>query len=88
MDELVTRLRQVVDAVSGEGAQWTRMRIHLISSVTIDELGASPKFNAESGFLSMLRDEGRRCAESFLASHGASVGKRSTLDLDVLLKEI
>jgi NTE family protein len=64
------------------------MRIHLISSKTIDKLGASSKFNAEWDFLSMLRDEGRGCAESFLTSNGASVGKQSSLDLDVLLKEI
>ena len=36
----------------------------------------------------MLRDEGRRCAESFLAEHGASIGKKSTLDLDVLLEKV
>jgi NTE family protein len=86
---MIALLRQAVDADgTGEGALWAGMRIHLISSATIDELGASSKFNAEWDFLSMLRDEGRRCAGSFLASHGASVGKRSTLDLDVLLKEI
>ena len=85
---MIALLRQVADAGSGEGALWAGMRIHLISSTTIDKLGASSKFNAEWDFLSMLRDEGRRCAESFLASHGASVGKRSTLDLDVLLTEI
>lgn len=85
---MIALLRQVADAGSGEGALWAGMRIHLISSTTIDELGASSKFNAEWEFLSMLRDEGRRCAETFLASHAASVGKRSTLDLDVLLKEI
>ena len=62
--------------------------MHLISSKTIDKLGASSKFNAEWDFLSMLRDEGRRCADSFLAEHGASVGKKSTLDLDVLLEMV
>jgi NTE family protein len=85
---MIALLRQVADAGSGEGALWAGMRIHLISSTTIDKLGASSKFNAEWDFLGMLRDEGRRCAESFLASHRANVGKRSTLDLDVLLKEI
>jgi NTE family protein len=85
---MIALLRQVAEAGTGEGAQWAAMRIHLISSKTIDELGASSKFNAEWDFLSMLRDEGRRCAESFLASNGASIGKQSSLDLDVLLKEI
>jgi NTE family protein len=34
----------------------------------------------------MLRDEGRRCAEAFIAAHGADLGKRSTFDLDELLE--
>jgi NTE family protein len=50
--------------------------------------GITSKFNAEWDFPRLLRDEGRRCAESFLASHGASVGKNSTLDLDVLLEQV
>jgi NTE family protein len=49
------------------------------------ELGASSKLNAEWDFLSMLRDEGRRCTERFLAEHGADLGKRSTYDVDSLL---
>ena len=84
---MIALLRQVADAGAGEGAQWAGMRMHLISSKTIDKLGASSKFNAEWDFLSM-RDEGRRCAESFLAEHGASIGKKSTLDLDVLLEMV
>ena len=85
---MIALLRQVADAGAGEGAQWAGMRMHLISSKTIDKLGASSKFNAEWDFLSMLRDEGRRCAESFLAEHGARVGKNSTLDLDALLEHV
>ena len=85
---MIALLRQVADAGAGEGAQWAGMRMHLISSKTIDKLGASSKFNAEWDFLSMLRDEGRRCADSFLAEQGASVGKKSTLDLDVLLEMV
>ena len=85
---MIALLRQVADVGTGEGALWAGMRIHLIASKTIDELGASSKFNAEWDFLSMLRDEGRRCAESFLASHGMSIGKRSTINLDVLLEQV
>ena len=85
---MIALLRQVADAGAGEGAQWAGMRMHLISSKTIDKLGASSKFNAEWDFLSMLRDDGRRCADSFLAEQGASVGKRSTLDLDALLEMV
>jgi NTE family protein len=50
------------------------------------ELGVSSKLNAEWAFLCMLRDEGRRCAEAFIATHGADLGSRSTLDLDELLE--
>lgn len=85
---MIAVLRQVVDAGSGEGALWAGMRIHLISSTAVDKLGASSKFNAEWDFLTMLRDEGRRSAEAFLAVHGPDVGKRSTLDLDRLLVEV
>jgi NTE family protein len=49
------------------------------------ELGYSSKLNAEWAFLTMLRDEGRRCAETFLAERGPELGKRSTLDIDQLL---
>jgi hypothetical protein len=55
---MIALLRQVADVGSGEGAQWAGMRIHLISSATIDELGASSKFNAEWDFLTMLKGEG------------------------------
>src|ERR1700692_1709304 len=85
---MIALLRQVADVGTGEGAMWAGMRIHLLASKAIDELGASSKFNAEWDFLSMLRDEGRRCAASFLASHGMSIGKRSTINLDVLLEQV
>jgi NTE family protein len=85
---MITLLRQVADAGTSEGALWAGMRIHLISSKAIDELGASSKFNAEWDFLSMLRDEGRRCAETFLKTQGENGGKRSTLNLDALLEDI
>ena len=74
--------------VPARGLYGRRMRMHLISSTTIDKLGASSKFNAEWDFLTMLKVEGRRCAESFLATHGANVGKQSTLNLDVLLEQV
>jgi NTE family protein len=85
---MIALLRQVADVGSGEGARWAGMRIHLISSAAIDELGASSKFNAEWDFLTMLKVEGRRSAESFLAAHGGNVGKKSTLNLDVLLEQV
>jgi NTE family protein len=52
------------------------------------ELGYSSKLNAEWEFLTMLRDEGRRSAEAFLTAHAADLGRRSSLDLDVLLEGV
>jgi GntP family permease len=40
------------------------------------ELGWSSKLNAEWEFLTMLRDEGRRAADVFLAEHGDALGHR------------
>lgn len=83
---MIALLRQVADAGKCEGAQWAGMRIHRVATEAIADLGSSSKMNAEWDFLCMLRDEGRRCAEDFLANHGADLGKRSSLDLDALLE--
>jgi NTE family protein len=61
------------------------MRVHLIRSALLTELGASSKLNAEWDFLTMLRDEGRRAAELFMAENGPALGKRSTLPIEHLL---
>ena len=81
-------LRQVADPGNSEGARWAEMRIHRISSATMTELGYSSKLNAEWDFFVMLRNEGRRSAEAFLAAHGGDLGARSTLDLDAMLDHI
>ena len=52
----------------------------------VRDLGASSKLNAEWDFLCMLRDEGRRCAEVFMADHGSALGSHSSLELDALLE--
>jgi NTE family protein len=52
------------------------------------DLGYSSKLNAEWEFLTMLRDEGRRSAEAFLSAHAADIGRRSSLDLDMLLQGV
>jgi NTE family protein len=85
---MIALLRQVADLGKCEGAQWAQMRIHLIASSVLPTLGASSKFNAEWDFLCMLRDEGRRSAEAFLKAHGENVGKRSSVDLDILLQQV
>ena len=84
---MIALLRQVADLGRCEGTQWAQMRIHLIASSVLPTLGASSKFNAEWDFLCMLRDEGRRCAEAFLSAHADNLGKRSSVNLDILLEQ-
>lgn len=85
---MIALLRQVADPGSSEGRKWAEMRIHLIASTVLPNLGASSKFNAEWDFLCMLRDEGRRAAEAFLNASSKNIGRRSSIDLDVLLKQV
>jgi len=85
---MIAVLQQVSDPGNSEGARWAGMRIHRISSSTMTELGYSSKLNAEWEFFCMLRNEGRRSAEAFLATHSADLGVRSTLDLDDLRDHI
>jgi NTE family protein len=85
---LIAVLRQVANAGDCEGARWAAMRIHRIASEMMVELGYSSKLNAEWEFFCMLRDEGRRCADSFLQGHLEDLGRRSTFDLDSLLDNV
>jgi NTE family protein len=82
---MIALLRQVANPGDCEGALWAEMRIHRVASEEMTALGYSSKLNAEWVFLCMLRDEGRRSAEAFLAAHGKDLGRRSSLDLDALL---
>ncbi len=84
---MIALMRQAVDPGTGEGRRWAGMLTHRILSDRLAEFGASSKLNAEGPFLHLLKDEGRKAAEEFLATHGADLGKRSTTDLDVLLAE-
>jgi NTE family protein len=84
---MIALLRQVADPGHGEGARWAEMRTHRIMTDRLAEFGASSKFNAELDFLLMLKAEGRRSAEEFLAAHADDIGTRSTADIDVLLAE-
>ena len=85
---MMALLRQVADPGQCEGALWAGMRTHRIASEAMVELGYSSKLNAEWDFLCMLRDEGRRAADAFLATHGEDLGRRSSLDIDVLLEGV
>jgi NTE family protein len=85
---MMALLRKVASADDAEVAHWSRMRMHMIRSDMMVELGASSKLNAEWAFLSLLRDEGRRAAAAFLAAHSADLGRRSTADIDRLLEGV
>src|SRR6516164_4559351 len=85
---LIAVLRQVANTGDCEGARWAGMRIHRIASAMMTDLGSSSKLNAEWEFFCMLRDEGRRCAQTFLSEHMHNLGRRSTLDLDSLLDSV
>jgi NTE family protein len=85
---MIAVLRQVANPGNSEGAQWAGMRIHRIASELLTELGASSKLNAEWEFFSLLHDEGRRSAQVFLEAHALDLGRRSTLDIDVLLQNV
>jgi NTE family protein len=84
---MMALLRQVADPGHGEGARWAGMRTHRIMSDALANFGASSKLNAEWEFVSLLKEEGRKSADGFLAAHGEDIGKHSTADLDVLLAE-
>jgi NTE family protein len=85
---MIALLRQVAQPDNSESAKWADMRIHRISSDVMVELGYSSKLNAEWEFLCMLRDEGRRAGDAFLSAHHDDLGRRSTFDLDELLKGV
>jgi NTE family protein len=85
---MVALLRRVAHPGDAEAARWASSRYHLVANPMMVELGYSSKLNAEWSFLSMLRAEGRRAAESFLAEHGESLGHRSTLPIEQLLEEV
>lgn len=84
--KMIALLRQVADPGTTEGSLWAEMRIHIVRNQIMTELGYSSKLNAEWPFLSMLRDEGRSAAETFLVENADSLGKRSSADLERLLE--
>jgi NTE family protein len=85
---MMALLRQVADPGHSEGKLWADMRIHLVRSDPLTELGYSSKLNAEWEFFCMLRDTGRAAAEAFLAAHRSDLGRRSSIDLDMLLEGV
>jgi NTE family protein len=64
------------------------MRVHFVGNEVMAELNASSKLIAEWDFFCLLRDQGRRSAEAFLERNREDLGRRSTVDLDVLLEGV
>ncbi|BBF93845.1 patatin-like phospholipase family protein [Blastochloris tepida] len=85
---MIALLRQVADPGNCEGAQWAKMRIHMVRNGIMASLGYSSKLNAEWEFLSMLHEEGRRSADDFLEKDGDKIGVTSSVNLDVLLEGV
>ncbi|MEX3960660.1 patatin-like phospholipase family protein [Paraburkholderia sp. EG286B] len=85
---MMALLHKVADAGSEEGRRWAHMRLHRVHSAKLVTLGSSSKLNAEWSFITMLRDEGRRTAEEFLAQHGAQIGETSTFNFEALLEGV
>jgi NTE family protein len=85
---MMALLRQVADPGHEEGERWSKMRVHYVSNEVMTKLSASSKLIAEWDFFCMLRDEGRRSAQTFLKSCADDLGRRSTLDLDALLEGV
>jgi NTE family protein len=58
----------------------------LIHSVSNDKLmnslNAVSKYNADWDFITFLRDQGRRCANDWLATNFSKLGVESTVDID------
>ncbi len=85
---MIALLRRAADPGDEEGRKWAKMRIHQVANEIMTELNASSKLIAEWDFFCMLRDEGRRSAQAFLERHAEDIGRRSTLDLNVLLEGV
>ncbi len=86
--KMIALLRQVADPGTSEGALWAQMRVHTVRNPTMLKLGYSSKLNAEWAFLEMLRDEGRRSATEFFETHRKDLGRKSSVNLDVLLEHV
>jgi NTE family protein len=85
---MIALLRRVADPGHEEGEKWSKMRVHYVSNEVLTKFSASSKLIAEWDFFCLLRDEGRRSAQAFLEHHAKDLGRRSGLDLDILLEGV
>jgi len=65
------------------------LNVHIVENQdALKPLGASSKLNAEWAFLTHLRDLGQETAGAWLDQHFSDLGKRSTVDLDAMFRNI
>jgi len=63
-----------------------RILFHVIeASSELEKIAPSTKLNNAPAFLDFLFDLGRKTADEWFARHGATIGRRSTVDLQELL---
>jgi len=86
--KMIALLRQTDVQHTAECQGWARNRVHFVRNDVMVGLGYSSKLNAEWEFLAMLRAEGRKAAEEFLAAHADDLGKRSTAPIEKLLEDM
>ena len=86
---MIALLRQVASAGNSEGGALVAHAHPPDPQRACWTISARRRSSMPNGRSSrMLRDEGRRAAEAFLATHGDDLGKRSTLDIDRLLEGV
>ena len=65
------------------GEELRRMLIHSIADDEfMGSLSSTSKFNADWRFLTYLRDQGRKCADKWLANNFVKLGVESSIDID------
>jgi NTE family protein len=81
-------LHRLIEAEGLESERYRDMYVHLIHAhEELKDLDASSKLNAEWGYLTHLKERGRRWAEAFLERHFDDIGRRSTFDLASLFSD-
>ena len=73
--------------LTGEATTLVRKtHLHMIAAQDVmEELGVASKMTGEPAFFDYLKDVGRASADTWLAANFASLGLRSTMDLDAMV---
>lgn len=85
---MIALLRKVADTGNSEGAEWAKMRIHMVPNSLMATLGYSSKLSNRMGLPEHAQGGGRTSAEAFLEKDGDKLGVQSSIDLDVLLEGV